>query len=269
MKIVIAGGDRRMKIAADMFYEAGYICETAFLGESERKVREDASAVILPTPYEKNGFLNAPLSEAKIPIGDILSSIPKNALILGGGLDENIKNAVDISKREDFQRKNAIPTAEAAVLIAMQRSSKTLFGSDAAVIGYGRIGSCLAKLLVAFGATVSVVARREESRVSAENSGARAFGFEDLNSVLESADIIFNTVPIPIIDEGYVSGIKNDASFIDLASLPGGVTKSAESLLGARFERALALPGKYFPETAGRIIFETVSEILREKGVAE
>jgi dipicolinate synthase subunit A len=252
-----------------MFRDAGYICETVFLGESERKIREDASAVILPTPYEKNGFLNAPFSEAKIPIGGVLSSIPKNVLILGGGIPENEKNAVDISKREDFQRKNAIPTAEAAVLIAMQRSEKTLFGSNVSVLGYGRIGSYLAGLLASFGANVSVFARREESRVSAENSGARAFGFEDINSAFENADVIFNTVPSPIIGENDISALKSDAVFIDLASLPGGVTKDAEDALGARFERALALPGKYFPETAGRIIFETVSEILREKGVAE
>jgi dipicolinate synthase subunit A len=265
MKIVIAGGDRRMKLAAEKFREAGYDCGTVFLGEPEKSVPKDASVVILPTPFEKNGFFNAPITESKIPIDRFFSSIPKSSLVIGGGVPENGGNEVDISKREDFQRKNAVPTAEAAILIALERSDKTLRDSNIAVIGYGRIGCYLSNLLLGFGANVRVVARREEARISAESSGANAFSFENIKDAIESADIIFNTVPSPIIRENDIPFFKSDSLFIDLASLPGGVTEEVETALGERFERALALPGKHFPETAKSSKRSTVYESVSRR----
>lgn len=47
---------------------------------------------------------------------------------------------------------NAIPTAEGAIQIAMEEMPVTIHGSKALVLGFGRVGKTLAKMLDGIGA---------------------------------------------------------------------------------------------------------------------
>ena len=67
--------------------------------------------------------------------------------------------------------------------------------------------------------------------------------------------------------EEILSVLKRDCLVVDLASRPGGVDFAAAERLGIRALPALSLPGKSSPDTAGRIISETILNILCEKGV--
>ena len=51
---------------------------------------------------------------------------------------------------------------------------------------------------------------------------------------------------------------------IDLASLPGGVDFDTAEKLGIYAVRALSLPGKCAPKTAGEIIKTNVFDIIKE-----
>ena len=66
----------------------------------------------------------------------------------------------DYAAREDFAILNAVPTAEGAVELAMQHYEGTVFGSRSLVVGFGRIGRLLAKMLHALGSDVTVSARK-------------------------------------------------------------------------------------------------------------
>ena len=72
-----------------------------------------------------------------------------------------------------MQIRNAVPR-RARVMIALERMPGTLHGSSAFVIGYGRIGKLLADRLRAFGADVTVFARKESDRAFAEAFSCRA-----------------------------------------------------------------------------------------------
>ena len=61
--------------------------------------------------------------------------------------------------------------------------------------------------------------------------------------------------------------IRKDCLVIDLASKPGGVDFKAASELGVKVVWALGLPGKVAPISAGRIIADTVMNILSERGL--
>ena len=74
-------------------------------------------------------------------------------------------------------------------------------------------------------------------------------------------------MPALVIDAAILGKMRQDTLIIDLASKPGGVDFAAAERLNIRALPALSLPGKSSPDTAGKIISETILNILCEKGV--
>ena len=269
MKIAVAGGDLRMHTVARMLNDSGAECVKFGLEETNVALTDafkDAVAVILPLPCCKGGYLNTPMSNVLINIGDIFSAGGEKTIFLGGKMPIIDERHIDYSLREEFLIKNAVPTAEGAIEIALQELNTTLNGANAVVVGYGRIGKYLAEILKGLNCNVSVIARKESARATAEISGHTTFAFGEID-VYKSADIVFNTVPFTVIGDTELKAIHRGTAIIDLASLPGGVDEESAKTNNVKMIRALALPGKTAPETAGRVIFETVVTILREQGV--
>lgn len=269
MKIAVAGGDLRMLTVADLLKSAGYECEKTALGDKNgfsSEVLKNADAVILPLPCFKDGYLFAPTSDAHIGVSEVLDACGEDTLVLGGGLPFCDSRHIDYATDESFLLKNAFVTAEGAISIAMSELKAALCYSKATVLGYGRIGKCLAKMLCGLGCEVTVIARREPSRTEAEFSGHRAVDF-DSSVGFDDADVIFNTVPFAVMGKREICFTKKDALLIDLASGNGGIDKNAAHASGRKLIHALALPGKYSPVTAGRIIYETIVSFLSKEGV--
>lgn len=270
MKITVAGGDGRMKTLRTLFAKNGFDCSIEEARTKAELLAEISvsDAVILPTPCSKNGFLNAPFMKDKTPIGEIFHAGNGKTLFLGGSIGMTGENLIDYSLCEEYLIKNAVLTAEGAVETAMQETDIALYGSSILVVGFGRIGGYLAKILKDFGANTVVAARSEKSRANAEISGHKAVSTDGMSDVLPFADIVFNTVPSVLFGEKELSRLRRDSLLIDLASLPGGVDTEAAERLGVNTIHALGLPGKYSPEAAGRIIFETVMRIFGERGLS-
>lgn len=270
MRIAVIGGDKRMSAVAKSFCEAGFDCTSAATGNESNDVFEtvrDSAVTVLPLPYQKDGVLNAPASNKKIYVGDIFAAGSEKTFFVGGMLPPDLPRSADYSQREDFLLKNAVLTAEGAIGIALGETDRSLFGARAAILGFGRIGARLTSLLSAFGARVTVVARRSESQTLAEISGAHAVGLEKAAEVLKDSDIIFNTVPSQILGRPELEQISSDSLFVELASAPYGVSEENRAFCRAKIITASGLPGKTAFETAGRIIFETVVSIMRERGI--
>ena len=91
--------------------------------------------------------------------------------------------------------------------------------------------------------------------------GLRAIGtgrWEDLSKYR----VIFNTIPAPVLSQRDLESTRPDCLLLELASAPGGIEAGgSRSLI-----QAPGLPGKTAPETAGRLIGET---ILRLAGCQE
>lgn len=142
----------------------------------------------------------------------------------------NIKKAGSLILKSGFRLfarrffANAVPTAEGAVAIAINKLSSTLFGSVCVVTGFGRIAKVLTKLLTAFGAKVYVAARKPADLAWAKIYGASAVKIEKLPKILTAADVVFNTVPAVLLDKSALLGIRPGALIIDLASKPGEST---------------------------------------------
>ncbi len=279
MKLTIAGGDLRMLTVAELFSQRGVQCNAFGFDKCGEKVPhveytdnlesaiKNADVVILPFPCQKDGFLNTPFSGRRTEIDSLFELGGETALFIGGRLPKSGENLMDYSEQEDFLLRNAVPTAEGAVALAMQMMTTTIQGSEITVLGYGRIGSYLSRILHQLGAKVTVVARSAKSRTLAEISGVCAVGFDDCEAPLSCADMVFNTVPFKVIGERELSAIGSGTAIIDLASLPGGADETECIKHKVLLVRALGLPGKVAPKTAGKAVFETVLRLLSDRGI--
>ena len=169
----------------------------------------------------------------------------------------------DYCAKEEFAILNALPTAEGAVECAMSRYEGVISGSKCLVVGFGKIGKILAKTLRALDAHVTVSARKDNDFAYIKALGYNAQNTLALKNV-KGFDIVFNTVPKLIFDKQLLMNTDSNTMIIDLASLPGGVDFEAAHKFNIDAVRALSLPGKCAPKTAGEIIKTTVFNIIEE-----
>lgn len=288
-KILFVGGNLRQIRAINETAKSGNaVYVLGFDTESSEKFAENVQlldsfsdidqryhAVVLPLPYTADGEnINAPLFEGKIPLSEVFENISPNNRILAGRCDAKIKEMsethriklVDYLCREELAILNAVPTAEGAIQIAMEETPYTLHSSECLIIGNGRIGKILAKMLHGIGARVTVAARKKKDLAYSFSFGYNSTAISELGSCAEKFDIIFNTAPSMILDFDLLSKLKRNVLIIDLASKPGGVDFDEARRRGIRVIWALSLPGKVAPDTAGDIISGTILNIIDEMG---
>ena len=276
--VFILGGDLRQITVKNLLEREGF--DVTALGLSEGEIQLDklkkADILIFPVPTSNDGVtLNAPLSKTKTDLSEIIGEINGKCLVLGAKMPENFvkmiteKGAkyIDYFSREELIVKNAIPTAEGALEIALSEMPITVFGSKTLVIGYGRVGKVLSEKFRDLGSNVTVSARKCSDFAWIEEKGLNAVHTESISECLAGFDLIINTVPTRILDGNALKNVRNDALILDLASKPGGVDFEAAKRLGKNVIWALSLPGKTAPITSGKIIKETIMNILLETEV--
>lgn len=281
--IAVLGGDKRMNFAARELIRLGYDVrqwgrsegdDAAGFSKIAKEWLSDVDVLMLPLPTSIDGtHLSTPLCQGveKLRMETLFEAAPQKTWLVGR-LSESLYlraerafvQPIDYFENEIFQLKNAIPTAEGAIEIAMRELPVVLDGTKVSVIGYGRIGEVLSKKLKALGAEVTVWARRREVCVRAELLGCKALQItgEDSLRFDTNTRVIFNTVPSRLITHPVLRALSRECMIIDLASAPGGVDFSAAKELGISAVWATALPGKCAPESAGIILGETVHSIL-------
>lgn len=231
-----------------------------------------SDAVILPMPVTTDGkLINAPFSRLCLPLEQVYAAVRATQLVFGGGITQEVKDAFsrreitaqDYLKREELAVRNAVPTAEGAIQLALEELPVTINGSSCLITGYGRIGKVLARLLTAMGANVTVAARKCADRAWARVQGCRAVHTDEITS-LPSFDAVFNTVPTLLFDRRVLASLDRRTLVIDLASRPGGVDFNAAADLHLKTVWALSLPGRVAPKTAADIIKTTVMNMVRE-----
>ena len=238
-------------------------------------LREDAkdSYVILPIPsFDKTGTLNG---AGHVSAEELFRTLPCGSVIFGGMVSPLIQRLAkeyghkiyDYGEREDFNLLNAVPTAEASILIAMEHSISTVHGGKFCVLGYGKIGKALSARLSDLGGTVTVMARSDAALAACECDGHIPIRLSSIGDIQHKYDVCFNTIP-HVLFETDILKAWDCPLFIELASLPGGFSTEAQNYLSDRYISALSLPGRYFPRTAGEIIYKTVLTMINAMGGA-
>ncbi|OPY59101.1 MAG: Dipicolinate synthase subunit A [Pelotomaculum sp. PtaU1.Bin035] len=231
-------------------------------------------AVILPIlGIDEKGFLHCLLSEQSMALSEeIMAQLPVDAFVftgLAGSLLKQMTSRLDIRlielmKLDDVAIFNSIPSAEGVVQMAMEILPVTIHGSSAYVLGFGRTGKTLARLLDAMGAQTRVVARKSADLARISEMNLIPVSFHNIAGCLGEADVIFNTIPAPVLTAEVLTRVPPEAVIIDMASDPGGTDFQAAERLGIKAVLAPSLPGRVAPKTAGRILAQAIIRILTE-----
>ena len=269
---LILGGDKRQVYLYNILKSKNKKVKKIFLSDNddENGLTENfkENVIILPIPSSTDGKnLYTPLINKTVPLKSVTEKISNDAILFTGGenplfIQSKAKRRVNLLSSETLTLKNALATTEATLSIIINNISRTIFGSNILVIGYGRIGEMLTDYLIALKGKVSVCARKDIARTKAELKGAETFGFNMLNHFLPKFDLIINTVPAQILGKAELQHINRNALVIDLASKPAGIDFKYAKDLKLNTIHALSLPGKYSPLSAAEYIEEAIEQAL-------
>lgn len=146
----VVGTDARQAAAGRVLERAGYA-----VGGAEQVALADY--ILLPLP----------LDAARTPLAELLRAAKPGAVALGGRLSVQAKTIaqeagvelVDYFARPELTVYNAIPTAEGCIGILLAERTRTLWGTNLLLLGFGPVGQALGARLAALGANVTVCAR--------------------------------------------------------------------------------------------------------------
>ena len=287
--LCVIGGDLRIVKLVEILVNDGYTIHTYALEEAEslnqykevvqHKSIVDAIAesdiVIGPIPLSSNKIdINTPFSKENISIEDLFAKLDGKKFIAGSISEDilsSVKNknieVIDLMTREELAVLNTISTAEGAIQIAMQETLSTIHGSNVLVLGFGRVGKILAKMLNGIGARVSCEARKESDIAWIKAYGYNPIHLNVLDDSIGDYDVIINTIPFIVLDSNRLDKVKKYCLIIDLASNPGGVDRDAANKKGIKTIWALALPGKVAPLTSAEFLKETIYNIFKEMNI--
>lgn len=279
LKFGVIGGDARQLYIADALKNDGHSVYISQLENAKNAEKFEqvspcelgilCDIIIFPLPITKDGeTLNTPLSSNTTQINDDFAKFFLGCKVFGGMTSKLPKTSawsavapVDYYSREELVAGNAMLTAEAALMLALQESPMAINGSNCLVTGFGRIGKSLCNMLKNLNAKVDCAARKKLDFMMIENIGCTPLNYSNIN---KQYDLIFNTVPTTVLTEKTLQTQTENTVIIELASMPGGVDLDAAKKQKIRVVDGQSLPGKVSPKTAGEYIKQTIYNILEE-----
>ena len=277
--IVIVGGDKRQKYLKEYLEKQGF--DVASYGlfdwdEDTDKLKgmigED-TVVILPLPATRNDkTIFMPFSKKEISIDRLFSFLGRRNLVFGGIIKGELLSRLRESEIEfvdyydqTFIEKNAVLTAFGALKIILEHIDFALPLGKYAVAGFGRVAKETVAVLKSLSCDVTVFARNSSQREDAIIKGCKAEPLTSLSRLSGDLDIVINTVPTHIIHEETIMNMKNGSKIIELASAPFGLDFDVARKHGIDVVKAMGLPGKYTPKTAGEIIGKNMKDFLQRE----
>lgn len=217
-------------------------------------ITPEATHLLMDVPsFSSSGILRSGAS-----FSELMSLVPEGITLIGGRVPETVASkypTIDLLKDDTYQFENAAITAECALRVAAERICFTLRKAPVLIVGWGRIGKHLAFLLKAYGAHVTILSRSARHRAEAASFALQAVSPTALPKRIGEFRIIFNTAPGMMIPKE-LARANESCLKIDLASEAG--------IEGEDVIRANGLPGIHAPESAGRLMADTVLRLIEE-----
>ena len=199
----------------------------------------DVTHLLLPVPsFEADGRI-----KGGGILEHILADLPDDVTVIGGNMHHPaLQNyhTIDLLQENAYLAENAAITADCAIRVAGSHLKTVFRHCPVLVIGWGRIGKCLATILKAMQCDVIVAARKDTDLNTLRSLGFSCIPIKKAAQVLPNIKLVFNTVPAPIFTQEDLAHCPGNCVLIDLASQPG--------MFSNKVIQALALPGKHAPQ---------------------
>ncbi len=275
-KFAIIGGDYRYKLLKELLENDGYTVSIYGNIYSESTDSLDSclynsKALIAPIPITKeNDYINMN-ENFKISVNDLFNSMNNHNvdILIGGVISDKLKEraiesgikSTDLFSLEEVAINNAIPTAEGAIMTAIQESDRVLFKSRILVLGFGRCGKVLSNMLKGIGADVCISYRKKSDKAYINSINCTPVNINEYERALAQYDFIFNTIPSQILNREALKRIRKDTVIIDIAQAPGGVDYSYARKLNLKALYCPGLPGRVAPYSAAQILKTSIIDI--------
>lgn len=250
------------KLMEEDGYNVGLCGFSALQQDTRPFLRTLLSDVIIGgIPFVKDNKIFAPHGY-NLEKSVLLKALRPSQILIGGGF-EDIElpcKFLDLAKDDTFLQKNAIPTAEGIIKLAISDTDTILTDSNIMIIGNGRIGSICANMFVGLGAFVNIVIESPSNLAFCGGYNRRFIKYGEINKFLPQMDIIVSTPPGEILTKYHLNHIKKDALIIDISSTPHGVSEQVADII--KTIRPRALPGKVAPKSGARFMKDAIYNYL-------
>lgn len=285
LRVTVIGGDERELILVQALQQHGFdvvvvgyppleeLTGVTYASEISEAVQGTVAVIAPMSNTDEEGVIHAHLDpKARLVLDEqAFQSMEKGTTLFIGVAKPIIERlaaryrvkVVQLAELDEIAILNSIPTAEGAIARAMSVLPVTLHGTSTLVIGYGRCGITLARMLAGIGSSVRVIARSKAQLARAFEAGLAVGELADLKTYLAEARVVFNTVPARVLDRDSLLAMQRDAFVIDIASAPGGTDFDAAKELGIKAFLDLGIPGKVAPHSAGQILAQTMPDLIR------
>ena len=226
-----------MTFAIDHLESCGY--------QINRQPTRNTAHLLLPVPSFPEGHDYLP---------PLLEQLPKKVQVYGGFLHVPPLigyQRVDFLSDPYYLARNAGITAACTLEIVEKLLKHDIAGHSVLILGWGRIGKCLGKLLLKKGAQVTIATRKDSDLAMMEVLGYHTM---PLSNLKPEAEFIINTIPSMVLPQ-----VPDRCYAIELASKPG--------MAGANIISARGLPGKMRPEESGKLIADTFIRLSQNQEV--
>jgi hypothetical protein len=220
--------------------------------------------LLLPIPTTRDGVH---ITGTDISLSAILSYVDSETVTVGYGIPQNIVEKIrslgravfDASADEEFLSVNAEITARGVLGWILTEMKKDLSDLKVGIIGYGRIGKSLLRLLLFLGADVTVYTTKEAvaCELCAEGVFARVFPWKVCDDGL---DLLVNTAPAVLLSMEEESRFLQNAKILDLAS--GKIFGECDNLT-----KLSSIPEAFYPISAGAVYAERIIKYLDSEGM--
>ena len=242
-------------------YGTGQRLRFAAASLASQAVREHL--VLLPIPSTRDG---THVTSTEIPLSETLVGVGQGSVVVGYGMpDSYIAEAAglgalafDLSRDEDFLLDNAYITALGTIGYILNTDARIPREIVFGVVGYGRIGSQLLRMLLFLGARAVVYTSRPLTHFELGECGVHSvcisgatLGKYDFSGV----DILINTAPRDMTESFPEGRVPEGMRVIELAS-----GKNFSGVEGV--EPLPALPEKMYPISSGRAYADATLKFL-------
>ncbi len=253
MNILTYGNDKRVSVCRYRIEER--------LERMTDPVPDLSRILLLPIPSSKD---EKTVNGTNIPLSDLLPLAAPGTLTVGYGLPDAFRLGIrerggliaDVSRDEEFGRENAALSALGVLGYLLNTSPCAPADLTVGIVGYGRIGRELLRMLLFLGADVRVYSGKETVCHELGKYGVPAvrvcYG-RDEKTDFSGLSVLVNTAP---------------ARLVRAEDLPDPPPRILEVASGDNLpaslpvERLPSLPGRMYPESAGIAYADAVFRML-------